>query len=65
MNTSAMENFIFEGGVMQVVFPMILNVAGLFLVTLYFCKSKRVRIFMRTDEYMDNAIFAFRQHPHL
>jgi len=41
------------------------SVAGLFLITLYFCKSKRVRIYMGSDEYMSKAIFAFKDQPPL
>jgi len=36
------------------------NVVGLLLHTQYYCKSERVRVYMRSSEYMDKAIFAFR-----
>ena len=30
---------------------------GIFLMTLYFCKSERVRVYMGTTEYLDTALF--------
>ena len=37
------------------------TVAGFFLMTLYYCKSVRVRTYMGTDEYMNKAIFSYEQ----
>jgi hypothetical protein len=40
------------------------SVAHFFLLTLYYCRSIRVRTFMGSDEYMEKALFAFKnQYP--
>ena len=39
------------------------TVIGLTLMTLYYCKSIRVRTYMGSDEYMRKAIFSFKQPP--
>ena len=36
------------------------SAAGFFLLTLYYCKSVRVRTYMRGIEYMKQAIFAYK-----
>jgi len=41
------------------------SIAGILLVTLYMCKSIRVRTYMGSDEYMYRAIFAFKNQPPL
>jgi len=40
-------------------------IIGFFLWTLYYCKSIRVRTYMGSDEYMDKAIFAYKDQPPL
>ena len=42
------------------VYYLAMTAAGLVLFTLYFCKSKRVRAYMGSDEYISKAIFAFK-----
>jgi len=39
------------------------SVAGFFLYALYYSKSNRVRVYMKSDEYMSKAIFAFKDQP--
>lgn len=39
------------------------GLAGLLLMTLYYCKSIRVRTYMGNDEYMNKAVFSFKQPP--
>ena len=39
------------------------GVAGFFLYALYYSKSNRVRVYMRSDEYMSKAILAFKDQP--
>jgi hypothetical protein len=41
------------------------NIGAFFLWTLYYCKSVRVRTYMGSDEYMDKAVFAYKNQPPL
>jgi len=41
------------------------SIIGFFVFALYMCKSYRVRIYMGSDEYMDKAIFAYKNQPPL
>ena len=36
---------------------VIAGVIGIFIWTLYFCKSKRVKTYMNNEEYLDKALF--------
>jgi len=39
------------------------SIVGFFIFALYMSKSNRVRIYMGSDEYMDKAIFAYKNQP--
>ena len=41
------------------------GIIAFFLWTLYYCKSIRVRTYMGSDEYMEKAIFAYKNQPPL
>jgi len=54
----------FAGNVMsQVVSGLIGSIVGFFLLTYYYCKSRRVRTYMGSDEYMAKALFSYKQPP--
>jgi hypothetical protein len=55
--------FIMIGFAIGAVIGLFLAVAIYFLFTLYYCKSVRVRVYMGSDEYAENALFAFKQKP--
>jgi len=44
---------------------LIWGIMAFFLWTLYYCKSVRVRTYMGSDEYMERAIFAYKDQPPL
>ncbi len=39
---------------------VIASIVGLVLVTLYFCRSERVKVYMGNTEYADHALFRFK-----
>ena len=47
--------------VITVVFYLIFSAAGIALMTLYYCKSIRVRLYMGNDDYAKKALFSFEQ----
>jgi len=49
----------------SVLLSILFSLIPFFLMTLYFCKSIRVRVYMGNDEYMSKAIFAFKNQPPL
>ena len=51
--------------VSQITTSLISVCLGFFLMPLYYCKSIRVRTYMGSDEYMEKAIFAYKNQPPL
>ncbi len=53
----------FESLFSQAISGIIGTCLGLFLMTLYYCKSIRVRTYMGSTEYIDKAFFKFKEPP--
>jgi len=43
---------------------LLVSLAWLFGITLYFCRSERVRIYMGNDDYIKKALFKFPRREH-
>jgi len=52
-----------EGGIAMQFAILIGAIIGILLMTLYYCKSIRVRTYMGSDEYMTKAVFAYKNQP--